>query len=523
VWKQSGHQTAKSLSLKIITSIVADATRPQRMLLMSIVSKQNGTRQWPDVQAQQRSEESRRLERAGDYEGARLALRVLWSGRIGDRPRLAELSDDRRALVLWRVGSLSGCLGSASQIPGAQEFARDLLTESITLFESLGQQDERAEAMGDLALCYWRSGRQDDGRALFQQALETAQTPQTKLRTLTNASTVEISSGRYGEALALLNAAAAYLSEVSDDWIHGAYHSQRGLVYRGLGGTENLDHALVEYSAASMHLANAGHTRYLGSVENNIGFIQMLLGRGTESLTHLDRARGIFVSLKDSRMVAQVNDTRARVFLGEKRFAEAESAIFAAISTFEKGDDSSLLAEALTSAGSIFAGSGKYDSAREAFNRASEIAAAAGDYHLAAVAQLRMIEEMAGVLPKSELLDAYRKADRFVGHSASQSELESLRICGDTVLDKIVEALSADEALIGGTLDEEKHHFEARLIARALERHKGSVTGAARELGLSHQGLSDILDGRHSALAGARRPKRNRRKSIMSRIPEEAS
>ena len=240
---------------------------------------------------------------------------------------------DTQAEVLWRVGALSGWLGSANQIPGAQEFARDLLTESIRLFESLDQQDKRAEAMGDLALCYWRSGAQDEGRALFRQAVEAAQKPETKLRTLTNASTVEISSGRYGDALALLNAAAAFLGEVSDDWIHGAYHYQRGLVYRGLGGTENLDHALIEYSAASMHLANAGHIRHLAGVENNIGFIHLLLGRATEALTHLDKARAIFVSLKDSRMVAQVNDTRARVFLAEKRFAEAERAIFAAITS----------------------------------------------------------------------------------------------------------------------------------------------------------------------------------------------
>ncbi len=490
---------------------------------MELTHKRNERRQPRDWRAREACEESRRLERAGDYEGARFALRVLWSGRIGDRPRLAELSVDRQALVLWRVGSLSGWLGSANQIPGAQEFARDLLTESISLFESLGQKDERAEAMGDLALCYWRLGAQDNGRALFRQAIDAAQKPETKLRTLTNASTVEISSGCYVEALALLNAAAGYLLEVSDDWIHGAYHSQRGLVYRGLGGTENLDHALVEYSAASMYLANAGHTRYLARVENNIGFILLRLGRTTEALNHLDKARTIFVSVKDSGSVAQVNETRARVFLAEKRFADAESAIFAAIATFEKGDDSSLLAEALTTEGSIFAGSGKYDRAREAFNRASEVAAGAGDSHLAAVAQLRMIEDLGSVLPRAELLAAYRRADHFVGDGASQSDLESLRTWGDLVLDRVEDALSGEEELIGGTLDEEKHHFEARLIARALERHKGNVTPAARELGLSHQGLSDILDGRHSALAGARRPKRNRRKTLMRRTTEAVS
>ena len=304
---------------------------------MELTNKPKETRQARDWRARRVCKDALKLERSGDYEGARFALRVLWSRKIGDRPRLAELFVDTQAEVLWRVGSLSGWLGSANQIPGAQEFARDLLTESITLFESLDQQDKRAEAMGDLALCYWRSGAQDEGRALFRQAIDGAQKPETKVRTLTNASTVEISSGRYGDALDLLNAAAALLEEVSEDWIHGAYHYQRGLVYKKLGGSENLDHALIEYSAASMHLADAGHIRHVAGVENNIGFVLLLLGRTTEALTHLDRARGIFVSLKDSRMVAQVNDTRAQVFLAEKRFADAERAIFAAIATFEKG------------------------------------------------------------------------------------------------------------------------------------------------------------------------------------------
>jgi tetratricopeptide (TPR) repeat protein len=238
-----------------------------------------------------------------------------------------------------------------------------------------------------------------------------------------------------------------------------------------------------------MYYAKAGHIRYLASVENNIGFIHMLLGRATESLTHLDRAREIFISLKDARMVAQVNDTRARVFLGERRFADAERAILAAIATFEKGEDASLLAEALTTEGSIFAGSGKYDNAREAFNRASEVAAAAGDSHLAAVAQLRMIEELGGVLSGVELLASYRRADDYVGDRASELEHERLRLCGHMVMDKLEK------------LKDEVSYFEGRLIAQALERANGSVPRAARELGLTRPGLSKILNGRHSTLA----------------------
>ena len=471
-------------------------------------------------------ESAYRLERAGDYEGARSALGKLWT-RIGERPQLDELELDTQAELLWRVGSLSGWLGSANQIPGAQGFASDLLTESITLFESV-DQDKRAEAMGDLALCYWRSGRHDDGRALFRQAVDAAEKPETKLRTLTNASTVEISSGRYGEALALLNAAAGFLEEVREDWIHGAYYYQRGSAYLSLsveqkkdlrnavGVTENLDHALIEYSAASMHLEKAGHIRHLAGVENNIGFILLLLERTGEALIHLEKARTIFSSLKDVRMVAQVNETRARVFLAEKKFPDAERAIFSAISVLERGDDSSLLAEALTTAGSIFAGSGKYDNARKTFNRAADVAAAVGDSHLGAIAQLRMIEGMGTVLSRAELLASYRRADQFVGNRASVLDLEELRVGRRIVLDQLERADSVDGATTGGTLEEQVNHFDRWLIARALERENGSVTRAARELGVTHQALADIIDSRHSeTLAAARRPKRVRRKSIM--------
>jgi tetratricopeptide (TPR) repeat protein len=470
-----------------------------------------------DWEARRACEQARELERAGDYEGARAALGKLWS-RIGERPAVDKLSPEMRAEALLRVGSLSGRLGSANQVPGAQEFAGDLLTESITVFESLGQQDKRAEAMTNLALCYWRSGAHDDSRALFQQALETAQAAETKLRILTNASIIEIYSGRCGDALALLNDAAIFLEEVTDEASHGCYHSERGLAYKNLGGIENLDRALIEYSAASMHFVNAGHVRYLAGVENNIGFILLLLGRATEALTHLDKARAMFVSLKDSCMVAQVNDTRARVFLAQKRFAEAERAILNAVTVLEQGDDASLLAETLTTEGSIFAGGGKYDRARKSFQRASEVSAASGESHLAAVAQLRMIEEMGSVLSREELLTAYHSVDQYVGDRPSQLELERLWDCGRMVIANIENLGNIHEELIGGTLKDEKLHYEALLIKRALDQENGSVTRAARLLGLTHQGLCDILDGRQKKTLGdARKEKRVRHKPIRKR------
>ena len=83
-----------------------------------------------------------------------------------------------------------------------------------------------------------------------------------------------------------------------------------------------------------------------------------------------------------------------------------------------------------------------------------------------------------------------------------------MRLCGHIVLDKLEKLNSVEEELIGGTLEEEVNYFEARLIAQALERQKGSVTRAARELGLSRQGLSRILKGRQNSTLGSQNKKR---------------
>src|SRR6267378_8572529 len=83
-------------------------------------------------------------EEAGEFEEARLALSEFWQ-RIGERPRLESLAEPEQAELLLRVGALSGWIGSARQIPGAQETAKDLISESSGLFERLGLLEKVVE------------------------------------------------------------------------------------------------------------------------------------------------------------------------------------------------------------------------------------------------------------------------------------------------------------------------------------------------------------------------------------------
>ncbi len=71
------------------------------------------------------------------------------------------------------------------------------------------------------------------------------------------------------------------------------------------------------------------------------------------------------------------------------------------------------------------------------------------------------------------------------------------------------------DAWAGCKLDEEVRLFEGRLIERALEESDGQITRAARLLGVTHQCLAYILQGRHKELLPARTPVQRRRRSII--------
>ena len=113
---------------------------------------------------------AKEFENQGEYEQAREVLGRLWP-RIGERPQLAGLEPGPTGEVLLRVGVLTGLIGSKNQIAETQETAKDLISESLTIFESLNYQKKIAEAQTELAYCYWRTGEISEARDLLKEAL----------------------------------------------------------------------------------------------------------------------------------------------------------------------------------------------------------------------------------------------------------------------------------------------------------------------------------------------------------------
>lgn len=110
------------------------------------------------------------LEEADKFDAALEVLDEVWSD-VGELPSLSGLESETAAEVLLRAGALTAYIGSAKQIKGSQEVAKDLLTESLSIFEKEHNKLGEAEVQTQMALCYWREGSFDYARAMVQEAL----------------------------------------------------------------------------------------------------------------------------------------------------------------------------------------------------------------------------------------------------------------------------------------------------------------------------------------------------------------
>lgn len=449
----------------------------------------------------------------GQYEAAREALYPYWRG-TGQRPDTQGLSETTTAELLLQCGSLSGWLGTAKHKQGAQDVSKDLISEALRLFEAHGEQTRVAEAQYELAICYWRTGAFDEARVILQEALRHSDNEQ-KAKILIRSTLIEISVNRYHDALQILNQAEPIFQTASDA-LKGRWHGQMALVMRRLGTAENrvdyFDRAIIEYTAAIFHYEQAGHERYCGHNLNNLAFLLNKLGRYDEAHQHLDRAYNIFQSLKDSGNIAQVIETRARVFLAEKRYAEALGAINYAVGILEQGGEQALLADALTIQAIIQIRMQDYSRSLSTFRRAIQVAENAGALESAGLATLSMVEEHGTRFPDFEIYQAYRRADKLLAGTQDAEDIARLRACARFVMKRLLGKNLKDEDFY---LPDVMLAYEARFVQQALEEERGSVTKAAKRLGLSHQRFIYILEARHKELLKKRTPAIKHRRGII--------
>jgi tetratricopeptide (TPR) repeat protein len=459
----------------------------------------------------------------GQYEAAQEALGELWGG-IGAPPEVKGVKAATAAEVLLQCGALTGWLGSARSVAGAQEQAKDLLSEAVRKFHSLSWHKKAAEGQYELGVCYWRVGAYDEARLVLQEALKplTDADVELKARIHIRRSIVEQCENQFHQALCILKEAEAVFAS-ADDALKGRWHAERGLILARLADREGseayTDRAIIEFTAAIYHYEQAKHERYAAANLNNLAMLLYRAGRHRDAHEHLDRAGAVLRRLNDAGLLAQVDETRARVFVAEREYREAERVIKRAVRTLEQGGASALLADALAVQGVAQARLADTEGSISTLRCAAETAEGVGALTNAGLAILSLIEEHGGgrLLTPGDVYKAYQRADRFLKDSQDVEDVARLRACARVVMRRLAGVQPHDKTY---SFFSAVHEFEAKIIEQALDEAGGSVTRAAKLLGLTHQTLGSILVQRHKHLAGKRRLREKRLRSIIKEPKE---
>lgn len=457
------------------------------------------------------------LKDKGDSDGAQKMMRPLWE-RVGERPDTEGLDPSVAAEVLLCVGILTGWVGSRRELKDAQEAAKNLITESITYYESVGDIQKIAAGRAEIAYCYWREGEVNEARIMLREALQiiTAE-GDTKARALLKLTTVEWSASRFYVALQLLEDNAFLFDRVTNHTVKGSYHHELAIVLRNLATAERRDdyfqRAISEYEEADHHYELANNLIYRAHVQNNLGFLLYKLSRFKRAHEYLDKARRLMVGLRDKVGIAQIDETRAQVLIAEQNFAAAESIARHAASVLESSGRQGLLADALITRGIALARLKEGQRAQFTFEKAIEVALKVGALNKAGLAALTMIEQIDGLDPKI-VEQACDQASEWLAKSESREILLRVVAASAKIRARARGKLNGEhppEVILNKCdLQKEVLKFEGSLIRRALAQANGSVTHAASMLTMSYQALAYIIGGRHKDLLKERSPVRRR-------------
>lgn len=468
-------------------------------------------------------ERALQLKDRGEFDAAREVMRPLWK-QLGQRPDTEGLNPTTTAEVLLCAGILTSWIGGQNQIKEADEWARDLLTESMRLFEAEEDTTKVAQARTEIAYCYRRAGALDEARIWFTDALEKLIVEgNARAYALLGLSVVEWSLTRYDEAFKILTDNAGLFRKIDSHSLRGFYHNQLAMVLRSVAPTHKRDayyeRALREYEAAELEFKLARNTLFRADVNNNRGFLLFKLARFREAHQYLQEARRLALLVRNKVVVAQIDDTRAQVLIAENKYNEAEAVARPAVASLRRSGHQGLLIDTLITHGVALARLGKTDKAEFNFREAIEIAHQMGVLSKAGVASLTMIEELDHLAPDA-LAHAYQQAGEWLADCQSEALLLKFKTAGMKLALELLRKREAEEATttlfnMPRNLTTEVVMFERDLIRQALAKAEGGrVVDAAKWLGVSYQRLAHRITTKHQELVNERSPVHRRSRKI---------
>lgn len=192
------------------------------------------------------------------------------------------------------------------------------------------------------AVALWRAGNYAEAREVLKRELGGTSDEGERIAITLNLSQVDWSAGKHPQALRVLLDIADDVARYFSPLIKGKYFNTLGAVRYALG---EIDAAFEAYTAASIWYERAHDFKLKSEVENNIALLKREAGLYEDAHFHLDIAAA---SSQDEVIHAQIDDSRARVFLAEGKPDKAlEVALAAVLALKDLKSEARLLFESL--------------------------------------------------------------------------------------------------------------------------------------------------------------------------------
>ena len=325
------------------------------------------------------------------------------------------------------------------------------------------------------ALEYWRRGEFEEALAIIRTARE--KQPARQCETACVEAMILVDMGELAKAWALVS------GECPDDaplLVKGKYHGTRGHVLSRLGKVEE---SIISHVEAQCWFDLAEHPTHSASSKTNLARLYAENGNFAAAHENLDIARSAFVKLGDSDKLGKNEDQRAAIYLMEGRLDRAEASARTAVDILSKGGRVTWLAEALRTLAIVMARKRQVKESAALFQRALHLCEGVEAVEGVGLTCLTMLEELP--MDYRETLDLHARAERFW-------DKPRLARARSKLIAKINNASEIDT------------------VKYALQKHDGSVTKAAAELGLKTHGWIIALIKKHPELSLYRKPKRKK-------------
>lgn len=254
-----------------------------------------------------------------------------------------------------RCGALIGFYAHTSQMH-SQSVSMDLVGSARRDFEVSGPVEKLAECDNYLALAFWRTGELREAQAFIESSFSFDLPDSSPIRL--HAYIIQCligmpAEGKDARNLDSLKSVEAAFLRSDDECLKGDYFNHCGMALDNLGRkSEALDH----YEFAKFHHERSRNRSYLATVENNLAYAYQNTGDFRRAHAAIDNAVRLLKAEKDKTREGFALDTKAGLFMAEKRYFEAFATIEKAVTILKRSENKAYFVETLLTRAKILLG-----------------------------------------------------------------------------------------------------------------------------------------------------------------------